>query len=63
MSIGLLLIVFVLESEVTLKPIRSCQLFGIDSLRACVRVDIEAYEIHPVFGIDSFGVVTGLMRV
>ena len=62
MSIGLPL-VFVLVSQVTLKPIISCLLFGIDSLRACVRVDIEAYEIRPVFGIDSFGVVTGSMQV
>ena len=34
--------------------------FGIDSLRACVPVDIDAYEIVPVFGIESLKAVPGL---
>ena len=29
----------------------------------CIRVDIEAFEILPVFGIESLRVVRGLLRV
>ena len=47
----------------TLKPLRSGSLVWHFSLGACARVDIEAYEIMPVFGIESLRVVPGLIRV
>ena len=54
------MIVCLLVSVLTMKPTRSSYWFGIDSLFACVRVDIEAYDILPVFDIDNLGVVPGL---
>ena len=60
MPIGLALIVCVLMSG-WLWSLRDCaHWLSIDSLFACVRVDIEAYDILPVFDIDTFGVVPGL---
>ena len=59
--IGLALIVYVLVSLLTLKPLRSGSLVWHFSLGACAHVDIEAYEIMP--GIESLRVVPGLIRV
>jgi len=59
--IGLALIVYVLVSLLTLKPLRSGSLVWHFSLGACAHVDIEAYDIMP--GIESLQVVPGLIRV
>ena len=47
MPSGLESIVYKLVSLLTLKPLRLCPVVGIDSLQACVRVDIETFEIEP----------------
>ena len=49
----LALIVYKLVSVLTLIADDIVPMFRIDSLQACVRVDILTYEIVTVFGIDS----------